>query len=202
MLNKKRDVMPITNVNEKLQLTQPLQSKQADTIYDHTQAKKEQNSAIIRSQMEVSLKMGNEPMALLYKTALNAINEALDPTLATKPLQTAYDNKIDVSPEATATRIISLATGFFHSFQQQNPDIAPEESLNKFMSIISGGIEQGFTDARDILESLSVLDGKIATDIDSTYDLVQEGLKLFADNFFTESISENFIESETANIDD
>ncbi|MDX2370781.1 MAG: DUF5610 domain-containing protein [Colwellia sp.] len=183
--------MPITNINEKAQLTQPLQSKQTDAIYDHAQTKKEQNSAIVRSQMEVSLKMGNEPMVLLYKTALSAINEALDPTEETKPIQTAYENKIDVSPEATAKRIVSLATGFYHAFQQQNPDIAPEESLDKFMSVISGGIDKGFKDARDILENLSVLDGKIATDVDSTYDLVQEGLKYFVDNFFTEKESAN-----------
>ncbi|MFT7006275.1 MAG: hypothetical protein ACJAXJ_000783 [Colwellia sp.] len=59
------------------------------------------------------------------------------------------------------------------------------------MSIISDGIDNGFKDARDILDSLSVLDGKIATDIDSTYDLVQEGLKHFVDNFFTEEKSTN-----------
>ncbi|NQY89309.1 MAG: DUF5610 domain-containing protein [Colwellia sp.] len=181
--------MPITNINESTQLTPSLQSKQTDVVYDQTKTKKEQNSAIVRSQMEVSLKMGNEPMALLYKTALSAINEALDPTRETKPIKTSYDNQIDVSPEATATRIVSLATGFYHAFQQQNPNLAPEESLNKFMSVISGGIDKGFKDARDILESLSVLDGKIATDIDSTYEQVQEGLKYFVDNFFTEEKS-------------
>lgn len=177
--------MLITNINEKTQLTEPSQSKKIDAVYDHTQTKQEQNTAIVRTQMEVSLKMGNEPMALLYKTALDAINEALDPTQETKPIQTAYDNQVDVSPEATASRIVNLATGFFQAFQEQNPEIAPEESLDKFMSIISAGIETGFKDARDILESLSVLDGKIATDIDSTYDLVQEGLQSFVDNFLT-----------------
>jgi len=130
-------------------------------------------------------------MALLYKTALEAINEALDPTLETKPIQTAYDNQIDVSPEATAARIVSLATGFYHAFQQQNPDMASEESLDKFMTVISGGIDKGFKDARDILESLSVLDGEIVTDIDSTYDLVQEGLKHFMDNFLNKKESAN-----------
>ena len=183
--------MLITNINEKPQLIEPSQSKNADAVYDHTQTKQEQNTAIVRAQMEVSLTMGNEPMALLYKTALDAINEALDPTQETKPIQTAYDNQVDVSPEATASRIVSLATGFFHAYQQQNPDIAPEESLDKFMSIISAGIETGFKDARDILESLSVLGGKIATDIDSTYDLVQEGLKHFVDNIINEKKSAN-----------
>jgi hypothetical protein len=183
--------MAITNVNESQPLSQSVQSKQSDAVYDHAQTKKQQNSAIVRSQMEVSIKMGDEPMALLYKTALSAINEALDPTQETKPIQTAYDNQIDVSPEATATRIVSLATGFFQAFQQQNPDMAPEDSLDNFMSVISGGIDKGFEDARDILESLSVLEGQVATDIDSTYDLVQEGLKLFVDNFFNEDESTN-----------
>jgi len=183
--------MPITNIDEKVQLTQPRQSKQIDAIYDHAQTKKEQNSAIVRSQMEVSLKMGNEPMALLYKTALSAINEALDPTQETKPIQTAYKNKVDVSPEATAKRIVSLATGFFHAFQQQNDDMTTDESLSKFMSVISSGIDKGFTDARDILESLSVLDGKIASDIDSTYDLVQKGLKNFVESLNNDKALDN-----------
>jgi hypothetical protein len=178
--------MLVTTANEKTQLTQSSQLNQSDVVYDHTQTKKEQNNAIVRSQMEVSVKMGNEPMALLYKTALSAINEALDPTTETKPIQKAYDNQVDVSPEATASRIVSLATGFYQAYQQQNPNMAPEESLDNFMSVISGGIDTGFKDARDILESLSVLDGKIASDIDSTYDLVQEGLKQFVDNFFKE----------------
>ena len=54
------------------------------------------------------------------------------------------------------------------------------------MSVINGSKETGFKDTRDILESLSVLDDKIASDIDSTYDLVQEGLKQFVDNFLNE----------------
>jgi len=189
--------MLTTNIDEKTLVTKPTEHKQPAQVHDLTQSKKEQNSAIVRTQMEVSLNMGNEPMTLLFKTALDAINEVLDPTLATKPVQTAYDNQVDVSPEATAARIVSFSTGFYHSFLEQNVDITPEESLDKFMSVISGGIEQGFKDARDILESLSVLEGNIATDIDSTYELVQEGLAHFTDSFFntTDTINENTIKS-------
>lgn len=186
--------MSINNVNDNSQLTPSLKSKQTNAIYDSAESKKEQNHAIVRAQMDVSLKMGNEPLALLYKTALSAINDILDPTQETKPIQSSYENQIDVSPEATAKRIVSLATGFYPAFQEQNPDMDPNASLDKFISIISGGIDQGFKDARDILEGLSVLEGQVATDIDSTYVLVQEGLKLFTDNFFApkeENITEN-----------
>lgn len=177
--------MPITSIDDKSQIAQSRQPQEVRASYDQHQMKKEQNSAIINSQIEVSLKMGNEPMALLYKTALSAINEVLDPSQETKPIQEAYDNQVDTSPEATATRIVSLATGFYHAFQQQNPNMEAKESLDKFMSIITGGIDQGFKDARDILDNLSVLEGKIAKDIDSTYEQVQTGLKDFVDNFFS-----------------
>lgn len=63
--------------------------------------------------------MGNEPMALLNKTALSAINEVLVPTKETNPIQTAYDNQMDVYPEASATRIVSLATGFLMLFNNK-----------------------------------------------------------------------------------
>jgi hypothetical protein len=183
--------MTITTINDNTQLAQANKAKQSDAVYDPAQTKKEQNNAIVRSQIEVNLKMGNEPMALLYKTAVNAINEVLDPTQETKPIQTAYDNNIDVSPEATAKRIISLATGFFNAYQLQNDKTTPEDNLGNFISTISSGIDTGFKDARDILESLSVLNGKIATDIDSTYALVQEGIAEFADNFFNTVESTN-----------
>jgi len=189
--------MLITNIDEKTPLTQSTELKQPAQVNNLTNSKKEQNTAIVQAQMEVSIKMGNEPMALLYKTTLDAINEVLDPTLATKPIQTAYDNQVDVSPEATAERIVSFSTGFYHAFLEQNADITPEESLGKFMDVISGGIEQGFKDARDILESLSVLEGNIETDIDNTYDLVQEGLSYFSKNFFNtdETTNESTIQA-------
>jgi len=178
--------MAITPINEKSLLLQPEKLVNKEVNYDLTQANKAKNIAIVRSQMEVSLNAGDESLTLLYKTALNAINEVLDPTLKTKPVQIAYDEQLDVSPEATAERIVSLSTGFFNAFQQQNKNLTQEESLEKFMSVIGGGIDQGFKDARDILESLLVLEGKIASDIDVTYDLVQKGLKSFADNIFHE----------------
>ena len=58
-----------------------------------------------------------------------------------------------------------------------------EEALVKFTDIISGGIAQGFAEARDILDGLQVLEGDIASNIDKTYDLVQTGLAAFIENF-------------------
>ncbi|WP_292746763.1 DUF5610 domain-containing protein, partial [Methylophaga sp. UBA3191] len=42
---------------------------------------------------------------------------------------------------------------------------------------------QGFKEARDILGGLKVLEGDIAGNIDKTYDLVQQGLQSFVENY-------------------
>lgn len=141
------------------------------------------NQAILAAQQEVNLSSANEPMVLLYRAAIDAINEELAPSMGDNAIQNAYDNNVDTSPEATADRIVSFATQFFSIHQQQNSSMDFNEQLDSFMSIIGGAIDQGFTEAKDILDGLNVLKGDIASGVDKTYSLVQEGLQAFRDSF-------------------
>ena len=141
------------------------------------------NVAILQSNREVSLSVKNEPLALVYKTAIEAINKELEADLGDNAIQKGYEAGIDVSPEATADRILSFSTGLFSLFQQQHPSLSETEQVDRFIDVIGGGIDQGFSEARDILEGLGVLKGEIAENIDKTYDLVQEGLAQFRDQF-------------------
>ncbi len=136
--------------------------------------------AILQASLEVNLSAGNQPMALLFKSAIEGINEALEETMGSNAIQNAYESGIDVSPEATADRIVSMSTAFFAAYQEQHPELGIDEALDSFVSLISGGIDQGFNEAREILDGLQVLNGEIASNIDKTYTLVQEGLKSFA----------------------
>ncbi len=145
--------------------------------------KNQQNAAILQSAVDMSISTGNESMSLVLKTALEGINEALKGTLGDNAIQTAYDSGIDVSPEATAERIVSLSTAFFDQYLQQHPEMDQEEALVAFTDIIRSGIETGFAEARNILAGLNVLEGEIAANIDKTYDLVQEGLKSFVEGY-------------------
>ena len=145
--------------------------------------KQQFNSAILQSSLDVSVSAGNESLALVYKAAIEGINEFLAPELGSNAIQNTHDSGLDVSPEATADRIVSLSTAFFSSYQEQHPELSDEQAANKFAEIISGGIDKGFAEARDILEGLKVLDGDIASNIDTTYDLVQDGLKAFVVRF-------------------
>jgi len=122
-------------------------------------------------------------MALLFKSAIEGINEVL----GENTIQNAYDSGLDVSPEATADRIVNLSTAFYPQYKEQHPELSEEDAATQFTDLISGGIEKGFAEARDILSSLNVLEGDIASNIDKTYDLVQEGLKTFLETYVTNS---------------
>lgn len=131
------------------------------------------NASIMQASLNVSIGSENEPLALLYKTAITNINEALKGQYGEDAIQNAASQ--DNSAEATASRIVSLSTGFFDAFKKQNPGLDDDTALTKFMDTISGGMEKGFKEARDILGGLKVLNGDIAGNIDKTYELVQKG---------------------------
>lgn len=152
---------------------------EAQPVSDAQQAKTAQNRAILEASLEVSISSGNESMSLLFKAAIEKINEVLAPDLGPRPLDAAVESGLDVSPEATADRIVSLTTGLFARYQDANPELQGAALVDRFVSVISGGIEQGFTEAREILDGLGVLEGDIATNIDLTFDLVMEKLEQF-----------------------
>lgn len=162
--------------------SEPFGQKVSDLAHTRNDAKKALNASIVDAAINLGVASNDGSIALVLKTALENINAALEPALGANAIQTAVDSGLDVSPEATAERIVSLSTNFFDAFQAQHTDRGFEENLSSFIEVISGGIEQGFTEARDVLSGLSVLDGDIASNIDATYELVQEKLAAFTAN--------------------
>lgn len=144
--------------------------------YSRVDRQRQHNLAILASQQQVSLSAKNEPLALLFKTAIESINEQLEPSLGANAIETSVESGVDVTPQATADRIVKQATSFFTSFQQNNETLDFEQQLEKFLQVIGGGIDKGFEEARNILDSLKVLEGEVESNIDQTYELVQAGL--------------------------
>lgn len=143
-----------------------------------SQAKADLNASIVQASLTVSLKSANDPMSMVLKTALTGINEALKDDFGDNAIQNAAAQ--DNTPEATASRIVSLSTAFYEAYRQRNPGQDEESALNSFMETIGKGMEQGFKEARGILEGLKVLNGELAANIDKTYGLVQQGFADFA----------------------
>jgi len=127
--------------------------------------------------MNVALQSGNEPLALLYKTAIEGINQALAPQLGKDAIANAATG-LDNSGDATAARIVSMSTAFYGKYLEKNKLEDNEESRGKFIDVISAGVEQGFKEAQDVLSELKVLEGEVAAGIDKTRELVLKG---FAD---------------------
>lgn len=136
------------------------------------------NISIVQTSLSVSIGSGNDPLALLYKSAINSLNETLAPQFGPDAIQNAASQ--DNSPEATADRIVKLSTGFFEQYKKQHPGEDEGKLRESFMETIKKGVDQGFKEAREVLGGLKVLSGDIASNIDKTYELVQKGFADFA----------------------
>lgn len=149
------------------------------------------NVSIMKASIEVSIQSKNEPLALLLKSAISSINELLAPEFGDNAIAAAAAADQDNSPEATAGRIVALSTGFFEAFKQHHGGKEEAEILKTFMETIRQGFEQGFNEAREILEGLGVLDGEIASGIDRTYQLVLKGYADFEASFASSSVADD-----------
>ncbi len=159
------------------QRPEPAAAPETEAPEESLSSQQSLNVAILES--EVSVRAADDPLALVYKAAIASINEELAPALGPNALQSVADEGLDTSPEATADRIVQGSTLLFARYQAANPDLKGQALVDQFISVIRGGIEQGFGEARDILEGLQVLDEEIAADIDRTFALVEEGLETF-----------------------
>lgn len=151
--------------------------KPVESATTPTESRAQLNTSIIQATLEVSISTQNEPLALLLKSAITGINELLEPEFGPNAIQNADSQ--DNTPEGTAGRIVSLSTGFFEAFKQQHAGEDKATVLEKFMATIRSGFEQGYNEARDILQGLRVLNGDIASNIEKTYALVQQGYAEF-----------------------
>jgi hypothetical protein len=149
------------------------ETERANAPETRNNVRNELNLQILQASAEVSLNAGNQSQALLFRSAIERINELLAPTLGPDALQAKMSE--DNSPEATAGRILSLSTGFFDAYAAQRPNDDPDLVAKDFVELIRGGFEQGFNEARDILQGLQVFNGDIESGVMKTYELVQKG---------------------------
>ena len=171
-----RTVQPVKNAAQAEEA-----SSSASTSTSASTRRAEQNSQILQASMDVSIKSANTSLALLYRTAIDRINAVLEPELGPNAIG---DTATPVnSPEATAGRILSLSTAFFDAYagQARNKDKDAETVARDFVSLIRGGFEKGFGEAKDILTGLGVMgeDSPIEQGIGKTYALVMKGFDDF-----------------------
>lgn len=167
---------PITSLSQQSppQKVEPSRSRPPES---RATVRDELNVQILQASADASLKAGNQPQALLFRSAIERINELLAPTLGPEAIQAKMSE--DNSPEATAGRILSLSTGFFDAYAAQRPNDDPEQVARDFVDLIRGGFEKGFNEAKEILQGLKVFSGDIESGIMKTYELVHKGYDEF-----------------------
>lgn len=82
----------------------------------------------------------------------------------------------DLSPEATADRIVGFALNLRAAFQRRHEDLAPDELQARFEAAVRQGIGDGFAHAEKVLGDLGRLDGEQRQTMASIWDLIQSRL--------------------------
>lgn len=82
------------------------------------------------------------------------------------------DKGNDYSPEKVAGRILDFIG---RRLQSEAASGADTSQLQGLLKQAQEGVEKGFAEARAILDGMGVLQGKIASDIDDTYQRIQDG---------------------------
>jgi hypothetical protein len=85
----------------------------------------------------------------------------------------------DFSAEATAERVFSFSISLFGVYQAQNPDESLESAFAGFEQVVRDAIEEGFGEARNILEELGRLDEQTTEFLDDTRSILQTLLEQF-----------------------
>jgi hypothetical protein len=94
----------------------------------------------------------------------------------------ASASPFDFSSAATAQRIFEFSISLFGVYQAQNPDESAEAALANFEQIVRDAIDEGFNQARGILEELGRLDDSTSQFVDETYSILQQLLDAYFNN--------------------
>jgi hypothetical protein len=172
---------PVVQQTQDKQENAPVENRKANPA---ATARHQLNVQILEASAKVSLAAGDNSQELIFRSAIDRINELLSPELGPNALQNLAVSQ-DNSPEATAERILSLSTGFYEGYARQHPGEDPEKLATDFVNLIRGGFEKGFGEARNILEGLQVFDGEVKSGVLKTYELVHQGY----DNFLADKLA-------------
>jgi len=131
-----------------------------------------------------------DSMKLTYQAAIEKINEILNPendNVDDKITQEKLNEKGMGywSPKNTADRIIEQASSFLVAFQKAHPELEGQALLDKFDEVVGGGLRQGFSEAKSVLEDLKVFNGEVEENFSSTFNLVEKGMLDFRNEQLT-----------------
>ena len=128
------------------------------------------------AQLAASI-MSDGGLGFLRARLEEKLSAAFKTEAADESRTTAFsETTTDLSPDATADRIVSFALGLHDAFSRQNADLGEAELMARFEAEVRRGIESGFDHARGTLGDLDLLQDDVARNVDTTYAAVQQRL--------------------------
>ncbi|SDU09840.1 DUF5610 domain-containing protein [Halopseudomonas salegens] len=125
----------------------------------------------------------NSPRGESLNPQLTLANR-LTEQLGLAPGSLAADQADNFAPNKVADRVLGFVGG---RLQQDAADGADADALQKRLDQAVRGIEKGFAEARKILDGMGMLNGKVAADIDATYEAIQSGLQNLRERFLPDT---------------
>jgi len=161
------------------------------TAYRHTtqteSPKPSKNVSEDRVEISLSTNMTvGTANGIMFDSVVEQINKALQEAGIDLTVEDAHNGKLDVSPDATAQRIVGFASGFLDAFRQNHVGEASQAQLHGFMSLTRAAIEDGFQQARLFLEGITKLSDAIEENIDQTFELTNQ----YLDDFYQAQLAE------------
>lgn len=116
---------------------------------------------------------------VMLDSVVEQINKAIQEAGIDLTIEEARVSGMDLSPEATARRIVDFSAGFAAAYESAHPRDPARVRISGFMSLIRGAIRDGFQQARDFLEGVTRLSDTVERNIDRSFELTNEFLDAF-----------------------
>lgn len=144
----------------------PARSEMASRYQERSPAPGERHDRDKKPETGFAAPGANEAQRQLNQRVIDSLNNVLAEDGLSVPSVEQYN---DYTPDKVAGRILSFVEA---GIAQAEGDEAKQERLEQARA----GIEQGLTEAREILDGLGVLQGEIKENVDRTANLLKDGL--------------------------
>src|SRR5262249_17386689 len=115
-----------------------------------------------------------ESLSLTGKQIVDKINEQLKTTL---PNGVQSLKPEEVTPDATAQRIVDGVTASFDAYAKQHKDLSGDDLINSFLNEVQKGVSSGYSDAFNTLKALGAFDvDGVQSGVEKTRSLIDEKL--------------------------